>query len=104
MKEAPIVEPKAEYTVEELYDNLPCTLVDLGTRADLNEVTIARIRDGKPARRSTVNRLLLVMSEIYQRPLSLTNVTGINVQVNKRLEKKQMAETSREGGQEKKAA
>ncbi len=97
------MEPKAKYTIEELYDNLPCTLVDLGTRADLNEVTIARIRDGKPARRSTVNRLLLVMSEIYQRPLSLANVAGINVQVNKRQEKKR-TEASHEGGQEKKAA
>lgn len=82
------MQEKAEYTIQELYDNLPCTLVDLGERADLNEVTVARIRDGKPTRRSTVNRLLLTMSEIYKRPLSLENVTGVNVQVNKRLEKK----------------
>lgn len=82
------MQEKAKYTLQDLYDNLPCTLVNLGQRASLNEVTVARIRDGKPTRRSTINRLLRVMSEIYERPLSLENVTGVNVQVNKRLEKK----------------
>jgi len=80
------MEDKDTYTIQELYEDLPMTLTDLGEQADLNEVTIARIRDGKPARRSTINRLLRTFSEIYGRPLSLRNVTGINVQVNKRLE------------------
>jgi len=80
------MEDKDTYTIQELYEDLPMTLTDLGEQADLNEVTIARIRDGKPARRSTINRLLRVLSEIYGRPLSLRNVTGINVQVNKRVE------------------
>lgn len=82
------MQEKTTYTIQELYDDLPCTLVDLGSKTGLNEVTVARIRDGKPTRRSTVNRLLLAMSDIYKRPLSLRNVTGINVQVNKRLEAK----------------
>jgi len=80
------MEDKDTYTIQELYEDLPMTLTDLREQADLNEVTIARIRDGKPARRSTINRLLRTFSEIYGRPLSLRNVTGINVQVNKRLE------------------
>jgi predicted transcriptional regulator len=80
------MEDKDTYTIQELYEDLPMTLTDLGEQADLNEVTLARIRDGKPARRSTINRLLRTFSEIYGRPLSLRNVTGINVQVNKRLE------------------
>lgn len=80
------MEDKDTYTLQELYDELPMTLTDLGQRAGLSEVTVARIRDGKPTRRSTINRLLRVMSDIYERPLSLRNVSGINVQVNKRVE------------------
>lgn len=83
------MEHKEIYTLQELYDELPCTLVELGDRAGLNEVTIARIRDGKPTRRSSVNRLLLTFSEIYKRPLSLRNVVGINIQRNLRLERKE---------------
>lgn len=83
------MEEKSTYTIQELYDDLPITLVELGQRANLNEVTVARIRDGKPTRRTSVNRLLLVLSEVYGRQLSLRNVTGVNVQVNKRLEKKE---------------
>jgi len=75
------------YPIQELYDDLPCTLVELADKSGLNEVTVARVRDGKPARRSTVNKLLRAMSAILERELSLRNVTGINVQVNKRLGK-----------------
>ena len=75
-------------TLEEVSRILPCTLVALGDKSGLNEVTVARIRDGIPARRSTVNSLLRAFSEIYNIPLSLHNVTGINVQVNKRMERK----------------
>lgn len=76
------MQEKPQYTLQELYDNLPCTLVDLGKKAGLSEVTVARIRDGKPARRGTVNRLLRAMSapDIYNRPLSLANVTGVHIQ------------------------
>jgi predicted transcriptional regulator len=81
-------EEKSTYTIQELYDDLPITLIDLGERADLNEVTVARIRDGKSTRRTSVNKLLRVLSEVYGKPLSLRNVTGINVQVNRRLEKR----------------
>lgn len=82
-------EEQSTYTIQELYDDLPITLVELAERADLNEVTVARIRDGKPTRRTSVNRLLRVLSDIYEKRLSLKNVSGINVQVNKRLEKRE---------------
>ncbi len=81
-----MLEQKDKYTLQELYDELPCSLVELGDRSGISEVTVARIRDGKPVRRSTINRLLKSLSEIYGVNLSLRNVTGINVQVNKRLE------------------
>lgn len=93
-----MLENKGTYTLAELFDELPITLVALGERSNINEVTLARIRDGKPTRRSTVNRLLIEMSKIYERNLSVKNVTGINVMVNKRLEKKE-ARTSNQSKQ-----
>jgi len=77
------------YTIQELFDDLPLSIRQLAEEVKVNEVTLARIRDGKPTRRSTANRLLMYMSDIYKRPLSLRNVTGINVQVNKRQEKRE---------------
>lgn len=80
------------YTIQELFDDLPLSIRQLAEEVKVNEVTLARIRDGKPTRRSTANRLLMYMSKLYEKPLSLRNVTGINVQVNKRQEKKQARE------------
>jgi len=60
----------------------------------IHEVTVARIRDGKPCRRASVNRLLLVLSDVYKRSLSINNVTGINVQINKRQEAKHPRENA----------
>jgi len=74
------VQNKDKYTLRELYDNLPVTLAELGRQAKLNEVTVARIRDGERARRGTANSLLRAMSAIYGREFTLANVTGINVQ------------------------
>lgn len=82
------MEEKPTYTLRELFDNLPITLKALGERARVNEVTVARIRDGKPARRSTINSLLREMSksDVYDRPFSMTNVTGIVIRGETRLE------------------
>jgi predicted transcriptional regulator len=83
------MEQKDSYTLQELYEELPISLVELADRAGLNEVTVARIRDGKATRRTSVNKLLLVFSEVYERPLTLKSVTGINVQVNRRQERRE---------------
>lgn len=90
------MEEKETYTIEELFEELPCTIVDLSNRAGINEVTAARLRDGKPTRRSTVNSVLLVLSEIYKRPLNLKNVSGINVQRNLRLERREARKAASE--------
>lgn len=76
------MQEKPSYALRELFANLPIPIKQLGERAKVNEVTVARIRDGKPARRSTINRLLLAMSkpDVYDRPLSLDNVTGVTIQ------------------------
>lgn len=82
------MEIKESYTLQELFDYLPITLVELSRQSAINEVTLARIRDGARTRRDTVNKLMLALSKIYERNLSIANVKGINVMVNKRLEKK----------------
>lgn len=76
------MQEKPSYSLRELFDNLPIPIKQLGERSKVNEVTVARIRDGRPARRSTINRLLRTMSEpdVYDRPLSLANVTGVHIQ------------------------
>ena len=84
------MQDKETYTIGELFEELPITIAELARQSVINEVTLARIRDGKGTRRSTVNKLLLTLSKIYERPLSLHNITGINVQtVNKGSETKQ---------------
>ena len=81
-----MLDQKETTTIQELFDLLPITIAELGRQSGINEVTLARIRDGRPARRSTVNKLLLTLSDIYNRQLSVKNVTGINMQVNRKLE------------------
>ncbi|MGI9059711.1 MAG: hypothetical protein ACR2H5_14140 [Ktedonobacteraceae bacterium] len=87
-----MLQDKETFTIEELYEELPITLVELGQRSGLNEVTIARIRDGKPTRRVSLNKLLLALSAVYERTLTIRNITGVNVQVNRRLERKAQRE------------
>lgn len=83
------MQKQKQYTIQELFDDLPVSIRQLAQDVKVNEVTLARIRDGKPTRRSTANRLLMHISKILERDVSLRNVTGINVQVNKRQEKKE---------------
>lgn len=81
------MERKEHYSIVELFDFLPIPIAELARRSNLNEVTLARIRDGKRTRRDTVNRLMLTLSEVYGMPLTIRNVTDINMMQNKRLEK-----------------
>ncbi len=69
------MEEKSKYTLRDLFHNLPISLAELARRSKVNEVTIARIRDGESvALRSTANKLLRVFSEVYGRTLTLDNV------------------------------
>lgn len=84
------MQEKPMYTLRELFDNLPIPIKELGRRAGASEVTVARIRDGNPARRSTINSLLLEMGKVYNRPLSLANVTGVVIRGEQRNEGDEM--------------
>jgi transcriptional regulator with XRE-family HTH domain len=80
---------KDTYSIQELFDLLPITIAELARRSGINEVTLARIRDGERTRRDTVNKLMLALTRVYEIPLSINNVTGVNIMHNKRLEKKE---------------
>jgi predicted transcriptional regulator len=82
------MEDKDTYTIQELFDDLPISISKLAKVSEINEVTLARIRDGERTRRDTANKLLRTLSQVLERPLSLRNVTGINIMVNKRMEAK----------------
>jgi predicted transcriptional regulator len=89
------VQQKNVYTLQELFDHLPISISKLAKESGINEVTLARIRDGERTRRDTVNKLLLAMSRVYKHDLFLDNVTGINVMMNQRLEKKKQKQESK---------
>jgi hypothetical protein len=74
------MQEKDMYTLRELYDNLEVPYSKLGKMADMSEGTVTRIRDGYPARRTTINRLLKAFSMVYSRPLTIENVGGIQLE------------------------
>lgn len=78
-----MLEEHPTYTIQELFDALTLTLAETARQSKINEVTLNRIRDGLPTRRSTANKLLQFFAEHYKRLFTLHNVTGINIQ-NKR--------------------
>ncbi len=68
---------KDKYTLYELFDKLPIPLTELSRLTGKAHGTLTRIRDGEPARKSTINKLLIVFSDIYKLDLSTENVEGI---------------------------
>lgn len=68
------------YTLRELFDNLDITMTELKRRSGISDVTLISIRNGKSARRSTINKLLKTFSDIYGVKLTLKNVRGIIIQ------------------------
>jgi hypothetical protein len=71
---------KEMYTFTELLDNLKIPVSELCRRAHVTEGTIGNIRRGHAIRRSTANKLLGCLSEIYERELSLENVKGLDLE------------------------
>ncbi len=69
------MEEKSRNRLRELFTHLPIPIAELARRSKVNEVTIARIRDGESiALRSTANKLLRVFSDVYGRTLTLDTV------------------------------
>ncbi len=92
-----MLEDKETYTLRELIESLPYSLRQFGKDHNISEVTIARIRDGKPAIRSTINKLLTALSLVYDKTFTLHNVQGIIIRGETQdKEEKSKAETSGE--------
>jgi hypothetical protein len=68
---------KDMYTLQELYNELEIPLSALSRKGGMSEGTVTRIRDGYPARFSTINKLLRAFSEVYGISLNRNNVMGI---------------------------
>ncbi len=74
------MQEKDMYTLQELYDSLEVPYSKLSKIADMSEGTVTRIRDGYPARRTTLNRLLRAFSEVYGIKITLEHVTGVQIE------------------------
>lgn len=73
------MEDQEKYTLNKLCDDLDISISEFCRRVPINEGTLARIRVGHAARRSTANKILREFSKIYGFKLSLDNVTGIHI-------------------------
>jgi predicted transcriptional regulator len=82
-----MLESKDIYHIRELFEALPIPIAELARHSGINEVTLARIRDGRPTRLSTRNKLLLALSRIYGKDFTPRNVVGIQVQGQSEAEK-----------------
>lgn len=89
-----MLEEKEIYDIRDLFDNLDISIRELSKVSKINEVTLARIRDGKPAYPSTVNKLLNTFARIYGRPFYLSKTAGINILVSRQGKTKEEKEKS----------
>jgi predicted transcriptional regulator len=62
-----------------LLENMPATQAEVARLSGINERTIVRMKGGEVVLRSTANKVLRALSQIYGQSLTLDNVTGINV-------------------------
>ncbi|WP_126550620.1 HNH endonuclease [Dictyobacter kobayashii] len=76
---APRLEEKQQYSIQELHENLTITLADLARASEITPKSLNRILYGDRVTRNLANKLLLVLSKVYDRPLTIKNVTGINL-------------------------
>jgi len=64
---------------KELIENMPATLTELARRSGVSERSIMRMRDGERVNRSTANKVLYGLSQLYDQTFALKDVTGINL-------------------------
>lgn len=68
-----------KYDFIKLLDNMPAAQAELARQSGVNERTIIRMKNGEPILRSTANKVLRGLSQIYGETYTLDNVTGINI-------------------------
>ena len=94
-------QPQQMTPITQLFDDMPISISALGKHLKMSEVTLARIRDGKPTRRPTANKLLWYFSELYSEKYNLRNVSGITLLNFKKGKKGPESESVTEGEQRK---
>ena len=67
------------YEFAKLIQNMPSSLSELARLSGVHERSIMRMRDGQRVQRSTANKVLRGLSQIYNQTFTLDNVTGINI-------------------------
>jgi hypothetical protein len=72
-------EPVQMTPITQLFEDMPISISALGKHLKMSEVTLARIRDGKPTRRPTAAKLLWYFSDLYGEKYNLRNVSGITL-------------------------
>ena len=68
-----------KHDFEKLLENMPATQAELARLSGINERTIIRMKGGEIVLRSTANKVLRGLTQIYGQTLTLDNVTGINI-------------------------
>jgi len=68
-----------KHDFEKLLENMPATQAELARLSGINERTITRMKSGEVVLRSTANKVLKGLTQIYGQPFTLDNVTGINI-------------------------
>jgi hypothetical protein len=64
---------------QDLLENMPATLTELARRSGVSERSIMRMRDGEKVNRSTANKVLYGLSQLYGQTFNLKNVSGFNL-------------------------
>jgi hypothetical protein len=67
------------YTIQTLIKNMPATLKELAAKSGVSDRSVMRVRDGEKVARSTANKVLKGLSDLYGKTFTLENVTGIEV-------------------------
>jgi len=62
-----------------LLEQMPATQAELARLTGINERTIIRMKSGEIVLRSTANKVLRGLTQIYGQTFTVDNVTGINV-------------------------
>lgn len=67
------------HSFQDLLDNMPASIAELARLAGVSERSIIRARDGEAIQRSTANKILRGLSQLYNQTFTLSNVTGFNL-------------------------
>ena len=67
------------HSFQDLLDNMPASIAELSRLAGVSERSIIRARDGEAIQRSTANKILRGLSQLYSQTFTLNNVTGFTL-------------------------